>query len=115
MAKGEIRHALRFTVRRTRNAFVFPARHEASDLTDPNLPAMGQRFRLKAGVEIADLPRQARIVATALKRYGMIVADNGSNWFVSGAPDARWDNDDLHQLGRLKGSDFEVVSEESPR
>ena len=112
---GEIQHALRFTVQRTRNAFVFPARHKASDLTDPNLPAMGQRFRLKPGVKIDDLPRQARIVATALKRYGMIVADNGSNWFVSGAPDPRWDNDDLHELGRLKGSDFEVVSEENPR
>jgi hypothetical protein len=115
VAKGEIKHALRFTVERTRNAFIFPARHEASDLTDPNLPAMGQRFRLKAGVKIDDLPRQARIVATALKRYGMIVADNGSNWFVSGAPDPRWDNDDLHELGRLKGSDFEVVSESNPR
>ena len=62
-------------------------------------------------MKIDDLPRQARIVATALKRYGMIVADNGSNWYVSGAPDPRWDNDDLHELGRLKGSDFEVVSE----
>jgi hypothetical protein len=115
VAKGEIRHALRFTVAQTRKAFVFPARHYASDLTDPNLPAMGQRLRLKAGVDISHLPRQARIVATALKRYGMIVADNGSDWFISGAPDPRWDNDDLHQLGRLKGSDFEVVSESPPR
>jgi hypothetical protein len=114
VARGEIRHALRFTVQRTRRAFVFPARHFASDLTDPDLPAMGQRLRLKASTRIDDLPRQARIVATALKRYGMIVADNGSNWFVSGAPDPRWDNDDLHALGRLKGSDFEVVSEASP-
>ena len=115
VAAGEIRHALRFTVSRTRRAFVFPARHFASDLTDPDLPAMGQRFRLKASVKIDDLPRQARIVATALKRYGMIVADNGGNWFISGAPDPRWDNDDLHALKRLKGSDFEVVSEASPR
>src|SRR3954452_23403262 len=126
LAKGEIRHALRFTVAQTRSAFIFPARHSptpfffpprhsASDLTDPNLPAMGQRLRLKASVDISDLPRQARIVATALKRYGMIVADNGSDWFISGAPDPRWNNDDLHQLGRLKGSDFEVVSEANPR
>jgi hypothetical protein len=114
VARGRITHALRFTVRRTRNAFVFPARHFASELTDPDLPAMGQRFRLKARVRIDNLPRQARIVATALKRYGMIVADNGSNWFVSGAPDPRWNNDDLHALGRLKGSDFEVVSAASP-
>jgi hypothetical protein len=111
---GEIKHALRFTVQRTRKAFVFPARHFASDLTDPDLPAMGQRLRLKASTRIDDLPRQARIVATALKRYGMIVADNGSNWFISGAPDPGWDNDDLHALGRLRGSDFEVVSEASP-
>jgi hypothetical protein len=111
---GEIKHALRFTVEQTRKAFVFPARHFASDLTDPDLPAMGQRLRLKASTKIDDLPKQARIVATALKRYGMIVADNGSNWFVSGAPDPGWDNDDLHALGRLKGSDFEVVSEASP-
>jgi hypothetical protein len=115
VAHGQIRHALRFTVAQTRKAFVFPARHAASELTDPNLPAMGQRLRLKASVDISHLPRQARIVATALKRYGMIVADNGSDWFISGAPDPRWNNDDLHQLGRLKGSDFEVVSESPPR
>jgi hypothetical protein len=111
---GEIKHALRFTVERTRNAFVFPARHFASDLADPDLPAMGQRFRLKARVQLDDFPKQARIVATALKRYGMIVADNGSNWFISGAPDPGWDNDDLRALGRLKGSDFEVVTESTP-
>ncbi len=70
----------------TRNAFVFPARHFASDLTDPDLPAMGQRLRLKASVDVDDMPRQARVIATALKRYGMLVADNGSNWFISGAP-----------------------------
>ena len=115
VAHGEIRHALRFTVDQTRDAFVFPARHKASDLTGPNLPAMGQRLRLKAKVDISHLPKQAKIVATALKRYGMIVADNGSDWFISGAPDPGWDNDDLHQLGNLKGSDFEVVSEANPR
>ena len=76
---------------------------------------MGQRFRLKSAVKIDDLPRQARIVATALKRYGMIVADNGSNWFICGAPDPGWDNDDLRALERLQGSDFEVVKETAPR
>ncbi|MDA0171600.1 hypothetical protein OJ998_21040 [Solirubrobacter taibaiensis] len=107
--RGEIKHALRFTVSRTRNAFVFPARHFASDLTDPDLPAMGQRFRLKASVKIDDLPGRARVIATALKRYGMLVADNGSNWFISGAPDAGWDNDALRALKRLRGADFEAV------
>src|SRR5262245_43193935 len=115
VADGEIKHALRFTVSETRRAFVFPARHFASEDTDPDLPAMGQRFRLKAATKIDDLPRQARVVATALKRYGMIVADNGSDWFISGAPDPGWDNDDLRALKRLKGSDFEVVSESAPR
>lgn len=107
--RGEIRHALRFTVQRTRRAFVHPARHHASDLTHPDLPAMGQRFRLKASVRIDDLPRQARVIATALKRYGMLVADNGSNWYVSGAPDEGWDNDALRALRRLRGADFEAV------
>ena len=82
-------------------AFVFPARHFASDLTDPDLPAMGQRLRLKASVKLDRLPKQARIVATALQRYGMLVADNGSDWFVSGAPDPGWDDDDL---ARARGS-----------
>jgi len=109
VAKGEIRHALRFTVSQTRRAFVFPARHFASDLTDPDLPAMGQRLRLRRTVRLDGLPRQARVVAKALQQYGMLVADNGSNWYISGAPDSRWDNDDLRALGRLNGSDFEVV------
>jgi hypothetical protein len=107
--RGHIDHALRFTADRTRNAFVFPARHFASSLTDPSLPAMGQRLRLKRGVNISRFPRQARIVLRALKRYGMILADNGSSWYVSGAPDSRWSNDQLHTLGRVPGSAFEVV------
>jgi hypothetical protein len=106
---GRIDHALRFTADRTRRAFVYPARHFASDLTDPNLPAMGQRLRLKRGFDISRFPRQARIVLTALKRYGMILADNGSSWYVSGAPDPRWSNDQLHTLGGVRGSAFEVV------
>ena len=106
---GVIRHALRFTVERTRRAYVYPARHYASDATDPSLPPMGLRVRLKASVNIATLPRQARIVAQAMKTYGMILADNGSNWYVSGAPSPKWSNDQLHALGRLTGADFEVV------
>jgi hypothetical protein len=106
---GRIDHALRVTVQRTRRAFVYPARHFASDDPDPSLPRMGERLRLKAGVDISGLPRQARIVAQALKRYGLIVADNGSDWFVSGAPDRGWSNDQLARLRTLTGRDFEVV------
>jgi hypothetical protein len=111
--RGRIDHALRFTVERTRRAYVYPARHFASSLTDPDLPAMGQRFRLRAGFDTSGYGRQSRIVLAALKRYGMIVADNGSNWFVSGAPSSGWDNDDLHGLHGVKGSDFEVVDTSS--
>ena len=109
VAKGRIDHALRFTVENTRRAYVWPARHFASDKTDPSLPPMGMRFRLKRSYPIASFPRQARIVLQALKEYGMIVADNGTDWYVSGTPDRRWSNDDLHQLGRVPGSEFEVV------
>jgi hypothetical protein len=106
---GAIRHALRFTAERTRRAYIYPARHYASSLTDPSLPPMGLRLRLKAGVNIATLPPQARIVAQGLKTYGMILADNGSNWYIGGAPSPKWSNDQLHALGRLTGADFEVV------
>jgi hypothetical protein len=106
---GPIRHALRVTVSETRSAFVWPARHEASDRSDPSLPRMGERLRLKASVDIARLPRQARRVARAMRTYGLIVADNGSDWFVSGVPSPRWDNDQLHALDVLSGRDFEVV------
>lgn len=110
VARGRIDHALRFTVSRTRRAYVHPARHFASDSTDPSLPPMGLRLRLKASFDTRPFPRQARVILEALKRYGMIVADNGSDWFVSGAPDPRWSNDDLHTLKRVKGSHFEVVA-----
>jgi hypothetical protein len=109
VARGRIDHALRFTVERTRRAYVYPARHSASDSDDPSLPPMGLRLRLKAGYPIARFPRQARIVLQALKRYGMMVADNGSDWFISGAPDRRWNNDALRTLSRVNGSSFEVV------
>jgi hypothetical protein len=107
--RGVIDHALRFTVQRTRRAYVFPARHYASDSNDASLPPMGLRLRLKASFDVSGYPRQARIVLAALKRYGVIVADNGSSWYITGAPDRRWSNDQLHTLGRVKGSDFEVV------
>jgi hypothetical protein len=109
VARGVIDHALRFTVERTRRAYISPARHYASSLADPDLPPMGLRVRLNAGFDVSSFPKQARVVLIALKRYGMLVADNGSSWYISGAPDARWKNDDLHTLGRVKGSDFEVV------
>ena len=110
---GGIDHALRFTVSRTRRAYIYPARHYASDLTSKNLPAMGQRLRLKRGYDISHFPRQARAVLRALKLYGMIVADNGSDWYISGAPNRHWSNDALHTLGEVKGSAFEVVDTSS--
>jgi hypothetical protein len=113
--RGSIDHALRFTAARTRRAYVWPARHYASSATDPSLPPMGLRVRLKASFDVRPFPRQARIVLVALKRYGMILADNGSNWYVSGAPSPGWSNDQLHTLGRVHGSDFEVVDASSPR
>jgi hypothetical protein len=107
--RGVIDHALRFTMPRTRRSYVYPARHQAGSSDDASLPPMGLRVRLKAGTSLAGLGPQARVIATALKQYGGMLADNGSAWYFSGAPDARWDNDDLHTLDRLKGSDFEVV------
>jgi hypothetical protein len=111
--RGVIDHALRFTVERTRRAYVYPARHYASDSNDPSLPPMGLRVRLKASFDVSGFPQQTRVVLVALKRYGMILADNGSNWYISGAPDPHWSNDDLHSLGRVKGSDLEVVDTSS--
>jgi hypothetical protein len=109
VARGVIDHALRFTAARTRRAYVYPARHYASSSDDPSLPPMGLRVRLKASVDISGFPKQARVVLQALKTYGMILADNGSNWYISGAPNPHWSNDDLHSLGRITGSMFEVV------
>ncbi len=115
VAAGAINHALRFTVTRTQRAFLWPARHYASSNTDLNLPPMGLRLRLKASVDISFFSPQNRVILTALKHYGMIVADNGSSWYISGAPDSRWNNDDLHELSKISGSDFEVVDESSLR
>jgi hypothetical protein len=110
VAGGAIRHALRFTAPATRRAYVWPARHFASTDPSPSLPPMGLRVRLKRSVPIKGLPRQARVVARAMKRYGLMLADNGSPWYVSGAPSPGWDDDDLHALGRITGADFEVVA-----
>jgi hypothetical protein len=109
VARGRIDHALRFTASRTRRAYVWPARHFASDDTDPSLPPMGLRVRLKRSYPIGGFPPQARVVLRALKEYGMILADNGSDWYVSGAPHPKWSNTELHTLHRVPGSAFEVV------
>jgi hypothetical protein len=113
VASGVINHALRFTVNSTQSSFLWPARHYASSSTNPNLPPMGLRLRLKANANISSFSRTNQIILTALKHYGMIVADNGSSWYISGAPDNRWNNDDLHMLGTMPGSDFEAVDESS--
>ncbi len=112
-ASGEIRHALRFTVPRTRNSYVWPASHRASVLTDANLPPMGQRFRLKTHVNAADFGPQARAIVVAMQRYGLILADNGGPWFISGAPHPGWNDRELRQLKRLRGEDFEAVNSRS--
>jgi hypothetical protein len=110
--RGEIPHALRFTCARTRRAHVAPASHHASSRTDPGLPPMGMRVRLKASYDISRFPPMARVILAALKRYGMILADNGGDWFLSGAPDRRWDDDALGTLKRVRGRDFEVIQME---
>jgi hypothetical protein len=112
VAHGAIDHALRVTVPCTSARFIYPARHFTTD-GRPSCPPMGLRLRLRRQVNIAALPNQARVVATALKRYGLIVADNGSPWYISGAPDPRWSDDGLHELGRLSGRDFEAVDTRS--
>ena len=109
VAAGHVDHAIRMTVSPSQHAFIWPASHQASN--NPNGPPMGLRLRLKAGVDTTKLPPQARVIAEALKRYGAIVADNGSNWFFTGAQDTRWNDDQLNALKRLRGSDFEAVDE----
>jgi hypothetical protein len=109
VAAGQIRHALRFTVRNSRRAYVHPARHWASTSTDPNRPPMGMRVRMKADVDISGFPEHARVIFQALKTYGMIMADNGSNWYISGVSDTRWDPGLWDAFRQVRGSDFEVV------
>lgn len=109
VAAGTIAHALRMTCPRTRKGYVSPARHQAGSSTDPTLPPMGARFRLKATVDISTFSPKVQVILTAMKKYGIFLADNGSAFFVSGAPDPRWDDSDLHNLTKLHGSDFEIV------
>ena len=109
VASGHIDHALRVTVNATQKGFVLPATHYASSNTDPNRPPMGLRLRLRADYNISGFHGQSRVILEAMKKYGLIVADNGSNWFITGAADSRWDDDDLNQLKTVPGSAFEVV------
>jgi hypothetical protein len=109
VAAGEIKHAVRFTVQSTQRAFIHPATHYASSNTNPNAPPMGLRVRLKASYDLSRFTGASRVILTALKRYGMFVADNGSDWFISGATDARWSDNDLNQMKTVPGSAFEVV------
>jgi hypothetical protein len=109
VAKGAILHAIRFTAPSTRTAHIYPARHDAGESSSAALPPMGLRVRLKASVDISGFGPQTRVILVALQRYGMMLADNGSPWYITGAPDPRWDDDELHDLHQLTGADFEVV------
>lgn len=114
LSSGSVRHAIRFTAPRTRAAYVWPARHRASRLTSDDFPPMGQRFRLRADFPVARFSKQAQVILTALKVYGLVLADNGSPWFLSGAPDARWNEGALQdEFRRVRGSDFEALDESS--
>jgi len=114
VVQGHVDHALRFTVSRTRKAFMHPATHWASSSTDPSLPPMGLRFRMKASYDCSWASREVQVICAALKRYGMFVADNGADWYISGAPDPRWDDDRLGDLKRIPGGAFEAVDTGEP-
>lgn len=107
--QGEIPHALRFTVVNSQRAYIHPATHYASDKTDTNLPPMGLRLRMKAGYNCSGFSSEVQVICAALKRYGMFVADNGSDWYLSGSPDTRWNEDHIHELQDIPGSAFEAV------
>ncbi len=109
VASGEIRHAIRFTAPQTQASHLWPARHDASSLTGSNYPPMGLRLRLRADYNISSFPPEIQVILQAFKTYGLILADNGSAWYISGIPDARWDNDMLHEMDVITGTDFEVV------
>lgn len=110
VASGAIHHAIRFTAPQTRNTYIWPARHQASSLTGSQYPPMGQRFRLKASYDLSSFDPQVQVILRAMKKYGLILADNGSSWYISGAPDARWNNDVLvGQFAKIPGSAFEAV------
>ena len=109
VAAGVIQHAIRVTFTETQRGYITPATHFASDSTNPNRPPMGMRLRLEASYDVSQLVGQARVIAVAMQRYGLIVADNGSNWFFQGAPSPGWNDDDLNQLKGIPGTAFEVV------
>jgi hypothetical protein len=109
VAAGAINHALRFTVPQTQNTYVWPARHFASSLTGSQYPPMGARFRLRADFDISGYSAANQVILTALKKYGMMIADNGTSWFIQGVTDPRWNDSDLHNLTQLSGTDFEAV------
>jgi hypothetical protein len=109
VAAGQINHAIRFTIQRTQSTYVWPARHQASSNTSTSVPPMGQRFRLCSDFDVSTFPSSVQVILNAMKKYGIIVADNGSNWYISGAPDDRWDNDELRILRQVSGSNFEAV------
>ncbi len=109
IAAGAINHALRFTVSESQRAYIHPATHYASDNTDPDLPPMGLRLRLRADFDVSEFTGMSRVILEALQTYGMIVADNGTSWFISGATDPRWDDEDLNQLKTVPGDAFEAV------
>jgi hypothetical protein len=114
VARGEINHAIRVTFSSTRDAWINPASHCAGDTSNAAAPPMGLRMRLGAGFDISAFTGASRVIATALKRYGFIVADNGSNWFFSGTSDRRWDDENLNQLKSIPGSAFQVVQSAAP-
>ena len=113
IAAGRVDHAIRITVPRTQKSFIWPARHFASSRTDVNLPPMGLWLRLRADYDTSGFPREAKIVLDALKQHGAIVSDNGSAWYLSGAPDERWNNDALATLRRVPGSAFDAIDTSS--
>jgi hypothetical protein len=114
VASGEIRHAIRFTAPRTRRGvYTWPARHFASSDTNPALPTMGQRFRLRADYNLSGFSPEIQVILKAMQYYGIILADNGSAWYLSGVPDERWDNTKLHEMDVLTGKDFEAVDTSS--
>jgi hypothetical protein len=109
VANGSVNHAIRFTTQKTQRSYLYPARHFASSSTDPHIPPMGLRVRLKANFDTSKLPTQAKVIATAMKKYGLILADNGGDWFFQGETNKLWNDNDINSLKSIKGSDFEAV------
>ena len=113
VAAGNVDHAIRFTTNLTSTGYLWPARHQAGSTSDPSYPPMGAWFRLRSDYDTSRLTVTALIIAKAMKTYGIVLADNGSSWYISGAPDSHWDNDELHQLDVIRGADFQAVDTSS--